>query len=144
MKTKRMDFSLVCLSPDEGGLIAIGGNNGDYIDVVESLSDVGAMEWRQLAPLPLPLASRGGVYFKQRILLVGGLTTGGVKTSCMLAFDHRTVSGPGQWVTLRPKLPQPECPRHITICGNNLFLVSKLAFRYDSDIYVTFGSYVRN
>ncbi len=124
-----MDFSLVCLPPDVGGLIAIGGNNGDYIDVVESLSDERCMKWRHLAPLPIPLASRGGVYFKQRILLVGGLTTGGVKTSCMLAFDPRTASGPGQWVTIKLKLLQPECPRHITIFGNNLFLLSKLALR---------------
>ncbi len=64
MTAKRQAFSLVCLPPDEVGLIAIGGFNGDRIDVVESLDGEGATEWRRLAPLPLPLSSRGGVYFK--------------------------------------------------------------------------------
>ncbi len=52
MTAKRQNFSLVCLPPDEGGLIAIGGYIGGHIDVVESLDGVGATEWRRLAPLP--------------------------------------------------------------------------------------------
>ncbi len=75
-------------------MIAIGGYNGDYIDVVESLDGEGAMEWRRLAPLPLPLQSRGGVYFKQRILVVGGETTGDAKTSSVLAFTPPTAAKP--------------------------------------------------
>ncbi len=60
MTTKRRNFSLVSLPPGEGGLIAIGGYNGNFIDVVECFDCEGATEWRRLAPLPLPLASRGG------------------------------------------------------------------------------------
>ncbi len=129
MTAKRRNFSLLCLPPGEGGLIAIGGNNGNPIDVVECLDGVGATEWRRLAPLPLPLESLGGgVYFKQRILAVGGETTGGTFTSAMLAFTPPTAGGLGQWVTLKPTLPRPEFPRHITICGNSLYLVSKFTF----------------
>ncbi len=46
MTAKRQNFSMICLPPDEGGLIAIGGYNGDYIDVVESLDVVGATDWQ--------------------------------------------------------------------------------------------------
>ncbi len=86
MTAKRENFSLVCLPPDEEGLIAKGGYNGDYIDVVECLTGEGATEWWRLAPLPLNLNSCGGVYFKQRILLVGGQATGYTETSATLAF----------------------------------------------------------
>ncbi len=127
MTAKRAGFSLVCLPPDEGGLIAIGGYNGDsFIDVVECLDDEGATEWRRLAPLPLPLSSPGGgVYFKHRILVVGGQTTGYAKTSVTLAFTPPSAGGAGQWVTLKPTLPRAEYPMHITISGNSLYLVSK-------------------
>ncbi len=130
MTAKRQNFSLVCLPPDEGGLIAIGGYNGNQIDVVEVMMDAGegATECRRLAPLPLPLYSRGGVYFKQRILVVGGETTDGTRTSATLAFTPPTAGGAGQWVTLKPKLPRPEYPMHIAIWGNILFLVSKFTF----------------
>ncbi len=136
MTAKRGYFSLVCLPPDEGGLIAIGGcNNGDFngyydnlIDVVECLDGEGATEWRRLAPLPLPLDSLGGVYFKQTILVVGGETTGYTKTSSVLAFTPPTAGGLGQWVTLKPTVPSPEYPRHITVCGNSLYLVSEFTF----------------
>ncbi len=50
MTAKRLYFSLVCLPPDEGGLIAIGGFNGNQIDVVECLGGEGATAWRRLAP----------------------------------------------------------------------------------------------
>ncbi len=133
MTAKRGYISLVCLPPDEGGLIAIGGYNGsNHIDVVESLDDEGATEWRRLAPLPLPLFSRGGVYFKHRILVVGGQTTGGAETSAMLAFTPPTAGGLGQWVTLKPTLPRSQYPMHNTVCGNSLYLVSKLTFQHDS------------
>ncbi len=126
MTDKRRGFSLVSLPPGEGGLIAIGGFNGfNYTDVVDCLDDKDATEWRRLAPLPLPLTCRGGVYFKMRILLVGGQTTGSKLTSDILAFNLPANGGPGQWVTLKAKLPSPLNPRLITACGNNLFLVSK-------------------
>ncbi len=133
MTVKRRNFSLVCLPPDEGGLIAIGGfnghYNGNYIDVVESLDGEGETEWRRLAPPPLPLSSPGGgVYFKQRILVVGGSPTGGTSTSDTLAFHPSTARGPGQWVTLKPTLPRPEFPTHIAVCGNSLYLVSEFTF----------------
>ncbi len=129
MTAKRGFFNLVCLPPDEGGLIAIGGLNVGRIDVVECLDGEGATEWRRLAPLPLPLSSPGGgVYFKQRILVVEGDTTGDAKISDMFSFNPSTAGGPGQWVTLKPKLPSPADPYYITICGNSLFLVSKFAF----------------
>ncbi len=117
MTAKRNNFSLVCLPPDEGGLIALGGYNGDnWLDVVESLDGEGATEWRRRAPLPLPLSSPGGgVYFKRRILVVGGTTTGYAKTSATFAFTPPTAGGLGQWVTLKPTLPRPEFPRHITV-----------------------------
>ncbi len=130
MTVKRGYFSLLCLPPGEGGLIAIGGfsGNGNCIDVVECLDGEGATEWRRLAPLPMPLNSRTGVYFKQRILVVGGATTGGACTSATLAFTLPTAGGLGQWVTLKPTLPRPDFPVSITICGNSLCFVSKFTF----------------
>ncbi len=129
MTAKRQNFSLVSLPPDEGGLIAIGGHNGhNFIDVVECLGGEGATQSRRLASLPLPLSSRGGVYFKHRILVAGGETTGCVFTSATLAFHPPTAGGLGQWVTLKPTLPHPVYPRHITVCGNSLYLVSKFTF----------------
>ncbi len=122
MTAKRQNFSLVCLPPDEGGLIAIGGYNGNYIDVVECLAGEGATEWRRLS------SPGGGVYFKQRILVIGGNTTGGAFTSATLAFTPPTAGGLGQWVTLKPTLPCPEYPMHITVCGNSLYFVSKFTF----------------
>ncbi len=132
MTAKRADFSLVCLPPDDGGLIAIGGYNGDYIDVVESLDGEGATKWRRLASLPLPQRYSGGVYFKQRILVAGGETTGCTSTSATLAFTPSTTGGLGQWVNLKPTLPSPENPMHIAICGNSLYLVSKFTSQHDS------------
>ncbi len=134
MTSKRQNFSLICLPPNEGGLIAIGGYIGDRIDVVESLDGEVATEWRPLAPLPLPLSSRTGVYFKQRILVFGGDTTNGAYTSATLAFTPPTAGGLGQWVTLKPKLPRPEFPTHITVCGNSLYLVSKFTSQHNSKI----------
>ncbi len=129
MTAERCDFSLVCLPPGEGGLIAIGGFNGsNRIDVVEFLGGEDATDWRRLAPLPLPLASRGGVYFKQRILVVGGRTKGGALTSAMLAFTPPTAGGLGQWVNLKPTLPKPGVTMHTTVCGNSLYFVSKFTF----------------
>ncbi len=127
MTVKRGLFSLICLPPDEGGLIAVGGFCVHDLptDVVECLAGEGATEWWRLAPLPLPLGSPGGgVYFKQRILLVGGETTGDAKSSAVLAFTPPTAGGLGQWVTLKPTLPSPK----ITICGNCLYLASKFTF----------------
>ncbi len=137
MTAKRRNFILVCLPVEEGGLIAIGGYNDNRIDIVECLGGEGATEWRRLAPLPLPLASRTGVYFKQRILVIGGYTTGGKLMSSTLAFHPPKADGLGQWVTLKPQLPRPEFPSHITICGNSLFLVSKFTFSLDCQIYHT-------
>ncbi len=135
MTSKRMNFSLLCLPPGEGGLIAIGGYNGNYLDVVECLDGEGANEWQRLAPLPLPLSSPGGgVYFKQRIFFVGGQTTGDAETSAMHALTPPTARGLGQWVTLKPTLPRPKFPRHITICGNSLYLVSKFSSQQHSTI----------
>ncbi len=134
MTAKRGHFSLECLLPDEGGLIAIGGYNGSRIDVVECLADESATGWRRLAPLPLPLNSRGGVYFKQRILVVGGDTCGN-STSATLAFTPPTAGGLGQWVTLKPTLPRPVYPMHIIVCGKSLFFVSKFTFQHGSYVY---------
>ncbi len=132
MTAKRQNFSLVSLPPDEGGLIAIGGFNGDHIDVVECLDGEAVTGWRRLAPLPLSLSSRGGVYFKQRVLVIGGETTNGDNISATLAFHPPTAGGLGQWVTLKPTLPRPEFPMHITACGNSLKLVSEFTFQHVS------------
>ncbi len=129
MTARRSDFSLVCLPPDEGGLIAIGGyNNRGHIDVVECLDGEAANDWRLLAPLPLPYHSRGGVYFKHRILLFGRYRRCNKHDTDLLLFNPPTTGGLGQWVILKPKLPYPEFPVHI--CGNSLFLISKLTFLY--------------
>ncbi len=72
MTAKRGYIGLICLPPDEGGLIAIGGYSGNNtrFDVVECLAVECATGWRRVAPLPLPLdCLGGGVYFKQRIVI---------------------------------------------------------------------------
>ncbi len=133
MTARRSDFILICLPPDEGGLIAIGGYNGDRNDVVECPDGEDSTEWRRLAPLPLPLSSPGGgVYFKQRILVVGGNTTDFNSTSDTFAFTPPTAGGLGQWVTLKPQLPRPGFPMHIAVCGNSLYLVSKFTSQHNS------------
>ncbi len=133
MTAKRGYIGMICLPPDEGGLIAIGGYNNTRFDVVECLAVGGATEWRRLAPLPLRLDSLGGgVYFKQRILVVGGQTTGGANTSATLAFTPPSAGGLGQWATLRPTLPRPEYPMHIVISGNSPYLVSKFTSQHNS------------
>ncbi len=134
MTAKRQAFSLVCLPPDEGGLIAIGGYNGEYIDVVECLTGEGATAWRRLAPLPFPIRSRGGVYFKQRILVVGGLTTDYTLSADMLAFNPLIAGGSGQWTILKPQLLQLIFPCFITTSGNSLLLVSKCAYSHVSKL----------
>ncbi len=98
MTEKRGYISLVCLPPDEGALSAIGGYNAsNRIHVAECLDAEGDTEWRRLAPLPLPLSSTCvGVYFKQRILVIGGDTTGDAKISDMSTFNPSTAGGPGQ------------------------------------------------
>ncbi len=128
MTAKRGYISFVCLPPHEGGLISIGEYNGNYrIDVAQCLDGVGDTEWCRLAPFSLPLSSTcGGVYFKQRILLIGVDTTGDAKISDMFTFNPSTAGGPGQWVTLKPKLPSPDDPYHIAVCGNSLFFVRML------------------
>ncbi len=132
MTAKKHAFSLVCLPPDAGGLIAIGGYNGDYIDVVECLTGEDATEWRRLAPLPFPMKTCGGLFFKQKILVVGGETTDLTLIADMLAFYPPAAGGSGQWVTLKPKLPQPTFPSYNTISVNSLFLVSKFTYSHDS------------
>ncbi len=93
MKTPRQNLALVCL-PSGGGLVAIGGySKGNYLDVVEGLLGDSANNWRPLAPLPTPLSLRGAVFFRQRILVAGGETTGGTFTSDMFAFDPPTLGG---------------------------------------------------
>lgn len=124
MTVKRGFFSLVCLPADEGGLLTIGGFNDQRVDVVEHLPTENAPEWKRLAPLPLPLSSRGGVYFKRRVLVVGGRTLDGALTSAMYAFQFPTAGGSGQWVTLKQRLPSPDYSQHITVCGDTLFLCS--------------------
>ncbi len=75
METPRQDLALVCL-PSGGGLVAIGGLNDNYLVVVEGLLGDNANNWRPLAPLPTPLAVRSAVFFRERILVTGGTTTG--------------------------------------------------------------------
>ncbi len=130
MTVRRRCFSLVCLPSDEGGLIAIGGYNGNNrIDVVECLGGEGATEWRRLAPLPSTLACpHGCVYFKERILVDDGYTTGSNSISATHVFTPPVAGGLGQWVTLKPTLPRREFLAHIAICGNSLYLVSKFTF----------------
>ncbi len=103
MTAKRRYISLVCLPPDDGALIAIGRYNGkNRIDVAECFDGEGDTEWRRLTPLPLPQHfTCGGVHFKQRILVIGGNTTGDAKISDMFSFNPSAAEGPGQWVTLK-------------------------------------------
>ncbi len=50
-----------------------------FTDDVECINIQKATEWHRLAPLPVPMSCEGAVYFKKRILVVGG-------GSPMLAF----------------------------------------------------------
>ncbi len=126
METPRQNVALVCL-PSGGGLVAIGGynGNGSYLDAVEGLLGDSANNWRPLAPLPTPLAVRTAVFFRQRILVAGGETTGNTLTSDMFAFDPPTLGGSGQWTRLKPKLPKPLYPTCVVACRKEVFLVSK-------------------
>ncbi len=124
MKTPRQNLALVCL-PSGGGLVAIGGLDYNYLDVVEGLLGDSANNWRPLAPLPTPLRLRGAVLFRQRILVAGGTTTGGNETSNMFAFNPPTLGGSGQWTRLKPKLPKPAYPVCAVAWGKEVFLVGK-------------------
>ncbi len=115
MTAARNCFSQVCLPPDERGLIATGGYNGNYLDVVECL-DVFHYPWTLLVVV---FTSNRGFWLsgaKPRVVLI---------RQPPLLFTTPTARGLGQWVTLKPTLPRPKFPRHITICGNSLYLVSK-------------------
>ncbi len=125
METARQNVALVCL-PFGGGLVAIGGYcNGSYLDVVEGLFGEDMHNWRPLAPLPTPLAVRTAVFFRQRIFVAGGETTGNTLTSDMFAFDPPTLGGSGQWTRLKPQLPKPVYPTCVVACGKEVFLISK-------------------
>ncbi len=126
METPRQNLALVCL-PSGSGLVAIGGykGNGNYLDIVEELLGDSANNWRPLAPLPTPLHLRAAVFFRQRILVAGGTTTGGTDTSDMFAFDPPTLGGSGQWTRLKPKLPNPAFPACVVAWGKEVFLVGK-------------------
>ncbi len=124
METPRQNPTLVCL-PSGGGLVAIGGYKGSALDVVEGLLGDSAKNWRPLAPLPTPLHLRGAVFFRQRILVAGGTTTGGTFTSDMFAFDPPTLGGSGQWTCLKPQLPKPAFPVCVVAWGKEVFLVGK-------------------
>ncbi len=125
METPRENLALICL-PSGGGLVAIGGQDGEArLDVVEGLLGDSANNWRPLAPLPTPLGLRAAVFFRQRILVAGGDTTGGNDTSNMFAFDPPTLGGSGQWTRLKPQLPNPAYPVCVVAWGKEIFLVGK-------------------
>ncbi len=124
METPRVNLALVCL-PSGGGLVAIGGYNGKYLDAVEGLLGDSANNWRPLAHLPTPLSVRGAVLFRQRILVAGGAPTGDTYTSDMFAFDPPTLGGVGQWTRLKPKLPKSAYPICVIAWGKEIFLVGK-------------------
>ncbi len=125
METPRQNPALVCL-PSGGGLVAIGGySKGSALDVVEGLLGDSANNWRPLAPLPTPLHLRAAVFFRQRILVTGGTTTGGNETSNMFAFNPPTLGGSGQWTRLKPKLPKPAYPVCVVAWGKEIFLVGR-------------------
>ncbi len=125
METPREFATLVCL-PSGGGLVAIGGLDYNYLDVVEGLLGDSANNWRPLASLPTPLALLAAVFFRQRILVAGGAITGGNETSNMFAFDPPTLGGSGQWTRLKPQLPKPAYPVCVVAWGKEVFLVGKL------------------
>ncbi len=66
------------VSIPDGGLIIIGGNSAAeapaWMDSVEFVS-LNALQdgWRNLAPLPQPIASSGAVYFHAAVLVAGGV-----------------------------------------------------------------------
>ncbi len=126
METPRQNLALVCL-PSGGGLVAIGGFNGKYLDVVEGLLGDNAPTWRPLAPLPTPLEVRSAVFYRERILVTGGGTTGFTFTSNMFAFRPPTlrVGGSGQWSRLKPELPAPRYPTCVAACAKEIFLIGK-------------------
>lgn len=126
MTTPRQNLAVVCL-PYGGGLVAIGGYDNDrYLDAVEGLLGDNAHNWRPLAPLPSPLRLRGAVVFRQRILVIGGRTTGGTFTTDMFTFNLPTLEGTGQWSRLNPTLPKPAYPACVVAWGNAIFLIRKL------------------
>ncbi len=126
METPRQNLALVCL-PFGGGLVAIGGLNNNYLDVVEGLLGDNANNWRPLAPLPTPLEVRSAVFFRERILVTGGRTTCDTDTSRMFAFRPPTlrVGGSGQWSRLKPELPVPLYPTCVVTCAKEIFLIGE-------------------
>ncbi len=126
METPRQNPALVCL-PSGGGLVAIGGSDDNYLVVVEGLLGDNANNWRPLAPLPTPLMVRSAVFFRERILVTGGRTTGGTYTSNMFAFRPPTlrVGGSGQWSRLKPELPASLSPACVVTCAKEIFLIGE-------------------
>ncbi len=119
-------MALVCL-PRDGGLVAIGGRSkGKYLDNVEGLLEDNAHNWRTLAPLPIPLAMRSAVLFRQRILVSGGQTTGNTFISDMFAFHPPTSGDRGQWSRLKPMLSKPAFPSSVVTWGKEVFLVGMI------------------
>ncbi len=109
-----------------GGLIAIGGFNEERLDSVEGLLPDNPDKWQALAPLPLPLEMRCAVYFRRRVLVVGGLVDFDEFSTSIYVFKPPALECPkGQWVTLQTGMPRPLYPVSLTTKGRRLLLVSK-------------------
>ncbi len=100
------------------------------MDSVECLPlDVPQDGWRNIAPLPQPIASSGAVYFHDFVIIVGGTGVRGRQLATVYALKPPrlpvlnkddeakltgAVGGLGQWTKLSANLPSPM--RVNTIC----------------------------
>ncbi len=138
----RRDAALFSI-PD-GRLIIIGGNsesgNRRRMDSVEYLSLYAPQRgWRNIVPLPQPIASSGAVYFHGAVLVAGGEGEGGSPLTTVYALKpqrlsiiNKTDDGElgelGRWTKLSAELPFPTLVHSICRVGEELFACRELNF----------------
>ncbi len=99
--------------------------------------------WRNIAPLPQPIASSGAIYFHNFVVVAGGTGVHGRQLPTVYALKPPrlpvlnkddegkltgAVGGLGQWTKLSADLPSPMRVNTICRVGEELFTFRELAF----------------
>ncbi len=113
------------------------------MDSVECLPlDAPQDGWRNIAPLPQPIASSGAVYFHGFVIIAGGAGVRGRQLATVYALKPPrlpvsnkegegeltgTVGGLGQWTKLSADLPSPMRVNTICRVGGELYTFRELS-----------------